>query len=160
MGPVQRAVRSEPNEAVMQDRPTHGDPTIAKEPEKERREDTRKTSAPSPASTASSSSSPSRQSPAASISGSVGGASYRSLVVAELNRRKFYPTGAREVQGIVVVTFEIGNSGAVTSSSITRSSGNSALDGAVLEMMRLVSLPPPPGGSFRATVPVKFQALR
>ena len=80
--------------------------------------------------------------------------------MAELNRRKFYPSGARDVRGVVYVTFAIGSSGAVTSFSISRSSGNSVLDGAVLQMMRSVALPPPPGGSFRATAPVHFEVQR
>jgi len=40
--------------------------------------------------------------------------------------------------------------------SLTRSSGQSALDNAVHQMMAAVSLPPPPGGSFQPTVPIRF----
>jgi len=161
-GPVQQAMRSEPNEAVMRDRPERGDPAISneKKPEKEKQEQKKKPSTRSTASTAASSSSPSQQSSVASISGSAASSSYRSLVMAELNRRKFYPSGAREARGVVYVTFAVGSSGAVTSFNISRSSGNGALDGAVLQMMRSVSLPPPPGGSFRATAPVHFDVLR
>ena len=79
----------------------------------------------------------------------------------ELHRLKFYPSGARDVRGVAYVTFAIGSSGAVTSLSIGRSSGNSPLDGAVLQIMRSVSLPPPPpGGSFRATAPAHFEMPR
>jgi protein TonB len=160
-GPVQQAMRTEPNQATVRDRPERGDPTIANDykPAKEK-EAKKKPKTRSTASTASSASAPSRHSAVASVSGAVGSANYRALVVAELNRRKFYPSGARDQRGVVVVTFSIGSSGGVTSFSISRSSGVSALDGAVLQMMRSVSLPPPPGGSFRATVPVHFDLPR
>ncbi|MBX9827506.1 MAG: TonB family protein [Xanthobacteraceae bacterium] len=160
-GPVQQAMRTEPNPAMVRDRPDRGDPTIANDnkPAKEKQEK-KKPKTRSMTSIASSASTPPRHSALASVSGSVGSANYRALVVAELNRRKFYPSGARDQRGVVVVTFAIGSSGGVTSSSVTRSSGVSALDGAVLQMMRSVSLPPPPGGSFRATVPVHFDLPR
>jgi protein TonB len=85
-------------------------------------------------------------------------ANYRSLVIAELNRRKRYPEAARaaRAQGIAIVAFTIGPSGRVTSHSITRSSGNGVLDNEVHVIMGAVSLPPPPGGSFRATAPISF----
>ncbi|MBX9844175.1 MAG: energy transducer TonB [Xanthobacteraceae bacterium] len=160
-GPVQQAMRTEPNQAMVRDRSDRGDPTIANDnkPTKEKQEK-KKPKTRSMASTASSASAPSRHSAVASVSGAVGSANYRALLVAELNRRKFYPSGARDQRGVVVVTFAIGSSGGVTSFRITRSSGVSALDGAVLQMMRSVSLPPPPGGSFRATVPVHFDLMR
>jgi protein TonB len=160
-GPVQQAMRTAPNQAMVRDRPDRGDPTIANDnkPAKEKQEK-KKPKMRSMASTASSASAPSRHSAVAGVSGGAASANYRALVMAELNRRKFYPSGAREQRGVVVVTFAIGSSGGVTSFSITRSSGVSALDGAVLQMMRSVSLPPPPGGSFRATVPVHFDLPR
>jgi TonB family protein len=160
-GPVQQAMRTEPNQAMVRDRPDRGDPTIANDnkPTKEKQEK-QKPRTRSMASTASSASAPSRHSTVAGASGGAASANYRALVMAELNRRKFYPSGAREQRGVVVVTFAIGSSGGVTNFSITRSSGVSALDGAVLQMMRSVSLPPPPGGSFRATVPVHFDLPR
>ena len=59
-------------------------------------------------------------------------ASFAGLVIAELNRRKFFPAAARQAgaTGAVGVAFTIGPSGRVISQSITRSSGNGALDGA------------------------------
>jgi protein TonB len=102
------------------------------------------------------------QSVASLVTGSVASANYRSIVAAELNRRKFYPAGARSsgTHGVVVVTFTIGPGGHVTEHSITRSSGQPALDQAVHQMMASVSLPPPPGGSFRASVPIHFDLAR
>ena len=84
------------------------------------------------------------------------------MLSAELNRRKFYPPAARSsgVQGVVIVAFTVGLSGQVTGHSITRSSGQPALDQAVHQMMASVSLPPPPGGVFRASVPIHFDIER
>jgi periplasmic protein TonB len=90
--------------------------------------------------------------------GAVSTATYRSLVIAELSRHKQYPPAALSagVQGTVVVAFTIGPSGRVVAHTITRSSGSSALDSAVHRMMAAISLPPPPGGIYRATAPVAF----
>lgn len=98
------------------------------------------------------------QSPDSTVTGSVASANYRSLVAAELNRRKFYPAAARSsgARGVVLVNFTVGSSGHVTQHSIARSSGQPALDQAVHQMMASVSLPPPPGGVFRASVPIHF----
>lgn len=90
--------------------------------------------------------------------GAVSSAAYGALVAAELNRRKRYPETARAAaaQGVVMVSFVVGSSGRVASHAITRSSGHAALDGAVSQMMAAVQLPPPPGGTFRASAPVRF----
>jgi periplasmic protein TonB len=101
---------------------------------------------------------PSTRGSAGAATGAVSTATYRSLVIAELSRHKQYPPAALSagVQGTVVVAFTIGASGRVVAHTITRSSGSSALDGAVHRMMAAVSLPPPPGGIYRATAPVEF----
>ena len=79
-------------------------------------------------------------------------------MVAELNRHKRYPEAARAsgAQGVVVVSFVVGPSGRVVSHAVTRSSGQAVLDSAVGQMMAAVRLPPPPGGSFRASAPIRF----
>ncbi|MDK9695781.1 MAG: energy transducer TonB [Siculibacillus sp.] len=84
--------------------------------------------------------------------------SYSALVSAELRRHRHYPPAAREagITGTVTVSFVIGADGRVTSHAIVRSSGHAVLDGAARSMMSALSLPPPPGGSFRSTVPVRF----
>lgn len=94
-------------------------------------------------------------------SGAISSAAYGALVAAELNRHKRYPEAARAqgAQGVVVVSFVIGPSGRVASHTIARSSGVAVLDSAVSQMMAAVHLPPPPGGSFRATAPVRFNLL-
>jgi TonB family protein len=91
-------------------------------------------------------------------SGGTASADYRALVVAELNRRKFYPSSAQaaRITGVVTVQFSVNASGRISAHSISRSSGHSVLDDAVRQMMPSVSLPPPPGGIFRATVPIRF----
>jgi protein TonB len=96
------------------------------------------------------------------VTGSIASANYRSIVAAELNRRKFYPPAARSsgLEGVVVVDFTIGASGRVTRHAILRSSGQPLLDEAVHHMMASLALPPPPGGSFRARVPVRFDIAR
>lgn len=86
-------------------------------------------------------------------------ASYASLVAGEIRRHRHYPAAAREanVTGVVVVAFTIGPTGTVVSHSIVRSSGHAVLDGAVRSMMAAVHLPPPPDGSFRSSIPVRFE---
>lgn len=86
-------------------------------------------------------------------------ASYASLVAGEVHRRRYYPEEARRdgVTGTVVVAFTIGPNGSVTTHSIARSSGHAVLDAAVRAMMGGMRLPPPPGGVFRAVVPVRFE---
>lgn len=98
------------------------------------------------------------ESHAETVTGSMASANYRSIVAAELNRRKFYPAVARSsgIQGVVVVTFTIGADGRVVRHAIARSSGQPTLDEAVHQMMAAMSLPPPPGGMFGATVPIRF----
>ncbi len=89
-------------------------------------------------------------------------AAYAALVSAEINRHKFYPAGARAsgANGSVGVTFSIGPSGAIRSHSITRSSGNSALDAAVGQMLASSHPPPPPGGSFYGSTTIHFNFER
>ena len=83
---------------------------------------------------------------------------YAGLVVAELNRRKFFPAAARAagITGSVGVAFTIGPSGRVVSQSITRSSGNGALDGAAHAILSALHTPPPPGGRFSTATSIKF----
>ncbi len=85
-------------------------------------------------------------------------AAYASLLAAELNRHKLYPSSARAagVTGSVGVAFTIGAAGGVVEHRITRSSGSAALDGAVEAMMAAVQAPPPPGGSFHTSTIVNF----
>ncbi len=89
-------------------------------------------------------------------------AAYAGIVSAELNRHKIYPSEARAegAQGRVGVVLSIGPSGVIVSHSITRSSGNSAIDAAVHQMVAASHPPPPPGGSFHGSVGINFTLAR
>lgn len=85
-------------------------------------------------------------------------ANYAGLLMAELNRHRFYPSAARAagVTGSVGVAFTVGPSGRVTSQAITRSSGVAALDAAARTILTSIHAPPPPGGSFYASTSINF----
>jgi periplasmic protein TonB len=89
-------------------------------------------------------------------------AAYAALVSAEINRHKHYPASARDAgaAGAVGVVFTVGSSGAIVVHSITRSSGNSAIDAEVHQMLAAAHPPPPPGGSFRGRVTISFNLAR
>jgi protein TonB len=89
-------------------------------------------------------------------------ANYGAIVSAELNRHKFYPPGARArgETGSVGVSFSVGGSGRIVGHSIYSSSGSSALDGAVHQMMASAHAPPPPGGSFHGSILIRFDLGR
>lgn len=85
---------------------------------------------------------------------------YYARVRATLMRRKRYPSAAGSAQGIATVQFTISSSGSVVRASLTRSSGNAALDQAALSMARGGSFPPIPDSVGRNQVtlsaPVNF----
>ncbi len=85
-------------------------------------------------------------------------ASYAVLLAAELRRHTFYPAAARAVgaTGSVGVAFTVGPSGRVISQSVTRSSGNAALDSAAHAIMSAIHTPPPPGGRFSTSTNLRF----
>lgn len=100
--------------------------------------------------------------PKNSSGGQSGGSSamWQSRLMAHLERRKRYPSGARarKEEGTVVVRFSIDASGNVLSVRLARSSGNAELDEATLALMRRASpVPaPPPGASLDITAPVLY----
>jgi protein TonB len=93
-----------------------------------------------------------------SRSGGMSSATYAALLAGELRRHTFYPAAARAVgaTGTVGVVFTVGPSGRVISQSITRSSGNAALDAAAHAIMSAVRTPPPPGGRFSTSTNLRF----
>jgi protein TonB len=87
-------------------------------------------------------------------------ASWKSELMAQLNRYKRYPSGASS-DGTATVAFNINRSGQVTSARLARSSGDSALDQEAVSLPRRASpLPKPPdgvgAGTIALTVPIRF----
>jgi protein TonB len=86
-------------------------------------------------------------------------ADYIGRVRALLDRRKRYPASAGGVSGTSGLRFTVNRSGHVTGWTLTRSSGNAALDGATRAMIQGASFPPIPEGlpaSLTVGVPVRF----
>lgn len=122
----------------------------------------RRRSAPATSAAPRSQAAPARQSAApsqgASASRSLSRASWAAQVSAHLNRFKRYPPAARGSSGRPSVRFTLNGSGRVTSVSLSRSSGNSALDQEALATVRRASpFPRPPDGNGASfSVPVNF----
>jgi protein TonB len=87
-------------------------------------------------------------------------ANWQSRLMAHLERRKRYPSGARArgEHGIVYVRFTIDDAGNVQSASLARTSGFAELDQEVLALVSRASpVPAPPAGARRTiTAPVRF----
>lgn len=84
-------------------------------------------------------------------------AKWHSRVVSWLKRHQRYPSRAkaRGEQGTVQVAFTVDPGGRVTSSRVTRSSGNPELDKAALDMLRRASpVPAPPKELAKASIPL------
>jgi protein TonB len=87
-------------------------------------------------------------------------ASWKSELMAQLNRNKRYPSGASST-GTATVAFSINRSGQVTSTRLAHSSGDHALDQEAVSLPKRASpLPKPPdgvgAGSIALTVPIRF----
>jgi protein TonB len=124
---------------------------------KEQAEERKRAAAAAPARVASRAGTETGRGETGSATGSVSAADYGRLVYAEIARHSHYPESAAPATGTVVLSFTIGSSGRVTSSSVVRSSGNGLLDGAARQTMSAVSLPPPPGGRYSNTVPIHLR---
>lgn len=90
-------------------------------------------------------------------------ASWRSEVLARLQRAKRYPRGAeqRGEQGVATVAFTLNRNGGVVSRRIVRSSGNAELDQeALATVQRAAPFPPFPASmtqaSVQLSVPIRF----
>jgi protein TonB len=92
---------------------------------------------------------------------SVSPATWKSELMAHLNRYKRYPAGASGA-GTASVLFTVTRSGRVLSSRLIGSSGDAALDAEAVSLPRRASpVPAPPpnigrGGSLTLTVPIRF----
>jgi protein TonB len=87
-------------------------------------------------------------------------ASWKSELMAQLNRYKRYPSGSAG-RGTATVAFSINRSGEVTSARLAHSSGDGALDQEAVSLPKRASpLPKPPdgvgAGSIALTVPIRF----
>ncbi len=89
--------------------------------------------------------------------------SYQAMVLAHLQRHRIYPPAARErgITGVAAVRFALAANGSVISAGLARSSGESILDGAAVDMVRRASpFPPFPPGLSRARLdfaaPIRF----
>jgi protein TonB len=89
--------------------------------------------------------------------------SWRSQLVARLERYKRYPSEARGDSGTTQVAFRVDRSGGVHNVRIARSSGSSLLDRETLALLdRAQPMPPPPSGASEADLsvvaPVRYNA--
>ena len=119
----------------------------------------RQTTAP-PSSIAARSNTATAPSAGSGASPSVSPATWKSELMAHLNRYKRYPSGAAST-GTATVAFTIARSGQVLSARLIGSSGNPALDAEAISLPRRASpVPAPPpdfgGGVLTLTVPVHF----
>lgn len=100
--------------------------------------------------------------PKSASAGASGGspAKWQSRLMAHLERRKRYPSGARSrrEEGTALVRFSIDANGNVLSARLARSSGSAELDEATLALVRRASpVPaPPPGAPLDLTAPVAY----
>ena len=94
----------------------------------------------------------------AATSSAAARSSYAAIISAAINARKFYPSAARDQgsSGPVGLAFSVDGSGRVTSVTVTRSSGNALLDNAAYQAVLAMQAPPPPGGSFIASISLRF----
>ena len=119
----------------------------------------RQTTAP-PSSIAARSNTAAAASAGSGASPSVSPATWRSELMAHLNRYKRYPSGAAST-GTASVAFTIARSGQVLSARLIGSSGNPALDAEAISLPHRASpVPAPPpdfgGGVLTLTVPIHF----
>ena len=131
-----------------------------KKPVKQREQASAKQAVKAQAQVTQSSRNAARQSASGLFASSMTPARWQSRLMAHLERRKKYPSGAksRREEGTVYVRFRIDDSGKVLSATLARSSGWPELDNEVLSLVQRASpVPaPPPDVNKTITAPVKF----
>ncbi|GAA5626638.1 hypothetical protein Brsp05_01914 [Brucella sp. NBRC 12953] len=152
--PVAKPKPPEPKkEIVKKDEPK-------KKPVKQREQASAKQAVKAQAQVTQSSRNAARQSASGLFASSMTPARWQSRLMAHLERRKKYPSGAksRREEGTVYVRFRIDDSGKVLSATLARSSGWPQLDNEVLSLVQRASpVPaPPPDVNKTITAPVKF----
>ncbi len=89
--------------------------------------------------------------------------SYVSLIIQEIERKKFYPPLARRlgIEGKVVVRIVIDRGGKLKEVSVVKSSGNKILDRAALKLIRKCNFPPLPPEyqkeTFDVEIPIRYE---
>lgn len=119
-----------------------------------------RTTAPPPAQTQRAERAAAAAAGAGAASSAAAAASWRSELIAHLNRYKRFPSGAGS-GGVATIAFTINRSGQVTGSRLLRSSGDSVLDAEAVALPRRASpVPAPPpgtgGSSVGLAVPIRF----
>jgi protein TonB len=138
-------------------------PKVVQKPKEQKKPDKKKSVAHAP------SAAPQRAEQAAAPSPGAGSRdpnalqSWRSQLVARLERYKRYPSEARGDSGTAQVAFRVDRSGGVHNVRIARSSGSSLLDHETLALLdRAQPMPPPPPGAGEADLsvvaPVRYNA--
>ncbi|OOF41894.1 energy transducer TonB [Rodentibacter rarus] len=87
-------------------------------------------------------------------------AAYKAALYREIERRKRYPTRAKMMrkQGVVHISFNIGNDGVLSGESVIKSSGDESLDNAALKAVQSAKPvgPKPSGFASKTSVPIRF----
>ncbi|GAB6077091.1 TonB family protein [Desulfurobacterium crinifex] len=89
--------------------------------------------------------------------------SYVSLIIREIERKKFYPPLARRlgVEGKVVVRIVVDRGGKLKEVSVVKSSGNKILDRAALKLIKKCDFPPLPPEyqkeTFDVEIPIRYE---
>ncbi|KAB2678479.1 cell envelope integrity protein TolA [Brucella pseudintermedia] len=153
-------IRPTPEEKKPVEKPKPKKQEVAKKPERKKPAPSSKASTEAAAQVRQSNRNAANQRTAGMGFGSASPAKWQSRLMAHLERRKRYPSGARSrgEQGTAYVRFRIDDAGNVLSASLARSSGFPDLDNEVVEMVRRASpVPAPPAGVNKTiTAPVRF----
>ncbi|MGL4289171.1 MAG: energy transducer TonB [Phreatobacter sp.] len=81
---------------------------------------------------------------------------WKSRLLAHLDRHKRYPANARGAEGISLLSFTMDRQGTVLGFFIAQSSGSAALDEETLSMIQWAAPGEMPGSRLELTVPVRF----
>ncbi|OOF65584.1 energy transducer TonB [Rodentibacter sp. Ppn85] len=87
-------------------------------------------------------------------------AAYKAALYREIERRKQYPTRAKMMrkQGVVHISFNVGNDGSLSGENVVKSSGDESLDKAALKAVKSARPvgPKPNGLASNISVPIRF----
>jgi protein TonB len=157
---TEEAVAAQPPTPPEEEKPAPRKREVEKKPADQKKPKAPRTTAPTPSASPRADRAAAPALGAASIP-SVSQASWRSGLMAHLNRHKRFPPGAAG-SGTASVLFTISRSGQVLSARLSRSSGDRVLDQEAIVLVRRASpVPAPPpdmggGGSITLSVPVRF----